>query len=120
MVKNRLENVADLIHEDIMDSESDNDTGIMIDKLTAVESCITAQKKLEVERLRIEAEKPPEKTGWDKFIDFGKAWGGVIAGTVTVAGVVIHEIINRKNLADVTEFEENGSFRSTGFRKWIK
>ena len=127
MSKERLEDVADLIHEDIMDLDSKNDKEIMITKFTEVEDAISTRekleidrKKLEIEKLKIEAEKPPEKTGWDKVIEFGKSWGSTIAAVVTVGGIVVHEIFNRKNLGDVTEFEETGSFRSTGFRKWIK
>lgn len=142
---NRLEDVADLLHEDILDIDSDNDKNQVINKLIQVEGLIEKKQSLELERLkleeekkvnenkanadarkldieakRIEYEKPPEKTKWDKFIEVGKAYGPLAAAFITAGGVIIHEVFNRKNLGDVTLFEETGTYRSTGFRKWIK
>ena len=115
----RLEDVADRLHGQIVANEGDElydeefDVGEGIDKLVSIEKQITERKKLE-------AEEPKAESKWDKFINFGKSWGTVIAGGLTLGGIIVHEIINRKNLSDVTEFEETGTFRSTGFRKWIK
>lgn len=122
----RLNDVADLVHEkltakegdDNYDPEFDYDAGI--EKLTMIEKTITDREKLEVEKRKIEVEQPKEKTRFEKIVDFGKSWGPVIVGGLTFGGVILHEVFNRKNLGDVTEFEETGNFRSTGFRKWIK
>lgn len=141
----RLEDTADLLHEDLMDLDSENNKQQVIKDLIQIENLIQKNRelefdkqkleeekkvnenkakadarKLDIEAKKVEYEKPPEKTKWDRFVEFGKSYGGLIAAVVTAGGVVIHEVMNRKNLSDVTKFEETGTFRSTGFRKWIK
>ena len=141
----RLEDVANILHEDIIDLDSENDKGHEIKMLIQAESLIDKRRALELDRLkleeekkvneskakadarkleieakRVEYEKPAEKTKFEKFCDGCKAVGPIVVAVVTTGGVVFHEIWNRRNLSDVTKFEETGSFRSTGFRKWIK
>lgn len=144
----RLEATANILQDHIescVENDSGEDIGNAVQGLTVVEKQITERerlrveekkaemefeqsrikaeleaKKLEIERIKAENEAPEEKTFFGKLLDFGKSWGGVIAGGLALTGVIVHEVVNRKNLSDVTEFEETGTYKTTAFRKYVK
>ena len=126
----KLEQIENKLHAIVVAEEGDDnydenvDDAICIEKIIEIERIKTDRLKIEanerIEKEKILAAEPKPKTRLEKICDFGKSWGAPIAAVLSLGGIAVHEIINRKNLSDVTQFEETGSFRSTGFRKWIK
>ncbi|MBO7735592.1 MAG: hypothetical protein J6S67_23705 [Methanobrevibacter sp.] len=126
----KLEQIENKLHGIVLAKEGDEnyneevDDAICIEKIIEIEKIKTDRLKIaaneRIEKEKIRAAEPKPKTRLEKICDFGKSWGAPIAAGLSLIGIGVHEFMNRKNLSDVTKFEETGSFRSTGFRKWIK